>query len=70
MAKAWKALAKQDAPRGYRAYACRQASMYDAFNIHCRDLSIKALALRPMYLDDKPVSNVCPNMRDEKLTML
>ena len=62
MAEAWKTLAKQSAPQGYCAYVCRQASMYDAFNIHCRDLSTKALALRPMYLDGKLVSNVCPNV--------
>ena len=62
MAEAWNALAKQNAPHGFRAYACRQASMYDTFNIHCRDLCIKALALRPRYLDEKPVSNVYPNI--------
>ena len=46
MAEAWKKLAKKVSPGGYRSYAYRQASMYDAFNSHCRDMYTKACALR------------------------
>ena len=46
MAEAWKALAEQDAPPGYRSYAYQQASLYDAFCSQCWDLSFKACSLR------------------------
>lgn len=57
MADTWNELAEQDIPPGYRSYACKQASMYDALHSQCQHLQLKAFALRHTYANDKLVSN-------------
>ena len=64
MADTWKELAKQDAPAGYRSYAYKQASMYDAFSSQCRELYVEALTMRERHLDQKAVSITRTVMRD------
>lgn len=56
MADTWTELAKQDIPAGYRSYAYRQASMYDALHSQCQHLYLKACAQRHTY-ENRQVSN-------------